>query len=341
MNNPTQSVKSQKLVQIGWGCFYLEALRLSTFTPVALNTKNVPVDVTRMHGSFSAWDYNNGPAFLQPVYKAVTVISLIRDNILTPQIKQFQQLLRIANVITVPWRQQKPQRVSQSIHYRMDFRAQSSPAASQCFVAPFFAPLPCWWTLIVVLSSIRVLSSTMSWAISSSKTCSQTPCRLHRRNRVYTLFQGPYRSGRSLQGIPVFSQYRIPLSMTRLSFPGLPPCAGFSGGNSSFTLFHCSSVNSCCFMPLLYCLFVYLSIFSLKTPSSAVRRGRRKILMAAGGNSLPRKFWIGIKPAWISSGSRINSSLIWITCRHQMNWRRTLLKIFKVRWMDFRNSCSN
>ena len=63
---------------------------------------NVPVDVTRMPGSFTAWDHDNGPVFLQPVYKAVAVISLVRDNILTPQIKRFQQLLRIANVITVP-----------------------------------------------------------------------------------------------------------------------------------------------------------------------------------------------------------------------------------------------
>ncbi len=112
-------------------------------------------------------------------------------------------------------------------------------------LSPFFAPLPCWWTLIVMLSSIRVLSSTISWAISSSKTCAQTPCRLHRRKRVYTLFQGPYRSGRDLQGISVFIQYRIPLSITRLFFPDLRSCVGFSGGNSPFTLFHCSSVNSC------------------------------------------------------------------------------------------------
>lgn len=227
----------------------------------------MPVNVARTLGSFSAWDRNNGSAFFQPVYKTVAVIFLVCDNIFTPQIKRFQQLLRITNVITVPWCQQNPQWVSQSIHYRVDFCAQSSPAASQCFVAPFFAPLPCWWTLMVVLSSISVLPSTMSWAISSSKICSQTPCKLHRRNRVYTLFQGPYRSGRSLQGIPVFSQYRIPLSITRLSFPGLPPCAGFSGGSRSFTLFHCSSVNSCRFMPLLYYCFLDLSILCLKTPS--------------------------------------------------------------------------
>lgn len=163
--------------------------------------------------------------------------------------------------------------------------------------------MPCWWTLMVVLSSIRVLPSTMSWAISSSKTCSQTPCRLHRRNRVYTLFQGPYRSGRSRQGIPVFSQYRIPLSMTRLSFPGLPPCAGFSGGNRSFTLFHCSSVNSCRFMPLLYCLFPFLSIFCLKTPSrvcfktvKVTRQGYKQGRQQPGNRELPSHIW------WQSGG---------------------------------------
>lgn len=234
---------------------------------------DVPINVTKMFGSFSAWDHNNGPAFLQPVYKVVAIISLVRNNILPRKSNgssSCQQLLRIANVITVPWCQQNPQRVFQSIHYCMDFRAQSSPAASQRFVAPFFAPLPCWWTLIVVLSSIRVLPSTMSWAISSSNTCSQTPCRLHRRKRVYTLFQGPYRSGRSRQGIPVFSQYRIPLSITRLSFPGLPPCAGFSGGSRHFTLFHRSSVISCRFMTLLYCCFLHLSILCLQTPSRVI-----------------------------------------------------------------------
>ena len=127
----------------------------------------------------------------------------------------------------------------------MDLRGQSSPAASEGFFAPFLAPLPCWWTLIVVLSSIKVVSSTTSWAISSRRTCSHTPCRLQRRNRVYTLFQGPYHSGRSRQGIPVFSQYKIPFSMIRLLFPGLPPCIGFSGGSRSLILFHCPSVRDC------------------------------------------------------------------------------------------------
>ena len=144
----------------------------------------MPVNITRMFGNSTAWDHDSSPMFFQPTDEFVTVISLVCNHKFASQIKRFQQFLRITNVITVPWRQHKPQWVSQPIYHCMDLRTQSSPAASEGLFAPFFAPLPCWWTLTVVLSNIRVLSSTISWAINSSKTCSHTPCRLHRRNRV-------------------------------------------------------------------------------------------------------------------------------------------------------------
>ena len=62
--------------------------------------------------------------------------------------------------------------------------------------------------------------------------------------------------------------------------------------------------------------------------------------MAAGENSPFRKFWIGIKPAWISSGSRINLSQIWTAYWRRMYWLWTLSKISKVHWTDSRNSCN-
>ena len=40
----------------------------------------MPVNVMRTFGSFPAWDYGNGPVFLQAVYKADSGISLIRDS---------------------------------------------------------------------------------------------------------------------------------------------------------------------------------------------------------------------------------------------------------------------
>lgn len=209
------------------------------------------VNVARTLGSLSAWDHNNGSAFFQPVYKAVAVISLVCDNIFTPQIKRFQQLLRITNVITVPWCQQNPQWVSQSIHYRVDFRAQSSPTASQCFVAPFFAPMPCWWTLMVVLSSIRVLPSTMFWAISSSKICSQTPCRLHRRNRVYT-----FPRAIPLRQIPPRYSCIQPIQDSIEHYPIV-----FSGSSAMCRLFWRQQLFH--LIPLFFCQFMSFHAFTL------------------------------------------------------------------------------
>ena len=79
-----------------------------------------------------------------------------------------------------------------------------------------------------------------------------TPAFVHARNRLYTLCQGPNRSGKSRQGMPVFSQYTIALSIARLLLPGRPPCGFRSGGSKSFILFHCASFNSCLFMSLVY-----------------------------------------------------------------------------------------
>ena len=105
----------------------------------------------------------------------------------------------------------------------------SSPSAPSGFlvISPFFAPLACWWTLIVVLSSISVVSSTKSCSIRAMRIFSHTPAFVQGRNRLYTLCHSPNRSSRSRHGIPVFSQYTIALNISRLLFPGRPPCGFF------------------------------------------------------------------------------------------------------------------
>ena len=115
-------------------------------------------------------------------------------------------------------------------HFSAGSFVPNSPRNARAKIAFFMVSI---WIRTASAASLAH-RSLMSWAIRSSKMYSQTPCWLHRRNRVYTLFHGPYCSGRSRHGIPVFSQYNIPLSIIRLSFPGLPPCFGFSGGNRSF-----------------------------------------------------------------------------------------------------------
>ena len=113
---------------------------------------------------------------------------------------------------------------------------------------PFLAPLACWRTLIVVLPSISVVSSTKSCSIRAVRIFSYTPAFVSARNRLYTLCHGLNHSGRPRHGIPVFSQYRIALSISWLLFLGRPPCGFLSGGNLSLLLFHCFSLISCLFI---------------------------------------------------------------------------------------------
>ena len=138
---------------------------------------SIPVSLSGMFGSDTAWNYRNSTLLLQPMYKLIAVIAFICQYEFAIQIKRFQQSL--------------------------------------CH------------TDIVVLSNISVVSSTNSCSIRAVRISSHTPAFAQARNRLYTLCHGPNRSGRSRHGIPEFSQYRIALSISRLLFPGRPPCGFF------------------------------------------------------------------------------------------------------------------
>ena len=66
-----------------------------------------------------------------------------------------------------------------------------------------------------------------------SKRIPKTQFLLHKQKREYTVFQEPYRSGKSRQGLPVLALQSIPFNMSRFGFDGLP-FPVFSGGIASF-----------------------------------------------------------------------------------------------------------
>lgn len=145
-----------------------------------------------------------------------------------------------------------------SVKSAMDFLNHPLPHGLSCLILtgcapvlrrPFFALLPCWWSFH----------------------------RLHRLKRAHTLFQGSYRSGKSCQGISVFSQYRIPLSIVRLSFPDLPP----DWLLWRQLLFHV--------IPLSFCQFVSLHTFTLLL-RFCNRRG--KYTMAIENKKFPKSYLI-------------------------------------------------
>ena len=116
---------------------------------------------------------------------------------------------------------------------------------------PFFSSTGVLMNFTVVLSSISVVSSTRSCSIKARRICSHTPAFVNARNLLHTLCHGPNRSGKSRQGTPVLSQYRIALSISLLLFPGRPPCGFLYFGNKSLILFHCFSLISCRFILLI------------------------------------------------------------------------------------------
>jgi hypothetical protein len=110
----------------------------------------------------------------------------------------------------------------------------------------FRAPAACWCARATVEST---LTSHVINPNPSARVCNrvriraQVPSRCQRRNKPYTVCQGPYRSGTSRHGDPVRTRHRIPLINCRFGcFGGRPGFFPF-GSNASNTV-HCSSVRS-------------------------------------------------------------------------------------------------
>lgn len=62
----------------------------------------VPVSLSGMLCSGTAWDEHNATSFFHPMNKFVAVIALICQNQFALQVKWFQQCLGNADVIEVP-----------------------------------------------------------------------------------------------------------------------------------------------------------------------------------------------------------------------------------------------
>lgn len=144
---------------------------------------SMPIYISGTFCVHTAGNYHNSTTFFYPANKFSAVISFISQNQLSGQIKGFQQRLRHADIMAISSGKQKTQWIPKPIRHCMDFCSQTSSAASG-FFAPFLAPLACWCTLIVVLSSINVVSSTKSSAIKADKTSSHIPASVHARKRL-------------------------------------------------------------------------------------------------------------------------------------------------------------
>jgi hypothetical protein len=153
--------------------------------------------------------------------------------------------------------EQHGQRPALPLGLEVHLRAEAALALAKRlrFWRPPFAPAACWCARITVPStkwtpqSTAPARSARCW--TAAKIRSQIPATRQRQNRLYTVDHGPYRSGRSRQGLPVRSRHRMPLMIRRCSAFGRP-VSGFSGGSTGSSRPHSWSVSSPrCLMPIV------------------------------------------------------------------------------------------
>ena len=209
------------------------------------------------------WDRVTNTLPPQVTAKAWATVALVTDQSArtqpgTPRAASangplFQQLPDDALLVPVTRRQDERHQLATAFSPNMNLGAHSSTTSTQSFSfgAAFFAPAACWWARTVVPSTKWTSQSTVPWSSAVAWTWarmpSQMPALRQRWNRLYTVGQGPYRSGRSRHGAPVRSTHRIPLTTCRSSFRGRPSFARPGSRGSSFS--HCSFVRSPRCMP--------------------------------------------------------------------------------------------
>ena len=147
----------------------------------------VPVRISGMFCSNSAGDYRNSSSFFysnEQIYR-YHILCQLESVFLWGQMVPASSVPCICHFY-FHWRA-KAQRIPKPICYHMDFRRQTSLAPPDFFmISPFLAPLACWWTFTVVLSSISVVSSTRSCSIKARRIRSHTPPFVHARNLFAT-----------------------------------------------------------------------------------------------------------------------------------------------------------
>jgi hypothetical protein len=149
---------------------------------------------------------------LSCIYNRVGVVAFICDEVCP--VRCFDKTRGFADIGDVSGRDVKVDRVTQSVHERVDFGGKASARASNTLsLRPPFPPALCFCARTYEASMIDD-----SWSASAAKmsnTASKTLPAFHRENLLCTVFYGPNRSGRSRHGTPVLAMYKMALMNSR------------------------------------------------------------------------------------------------------------------------------
>src|SRR4051812_28886197 len=145
-------------------------------------------------------------------------------------------------VVALSRQQPEASEIAKAIHQGDDLGCQPAARATDRLTrGPPLAPVPCWWTRMMV-PSIRAYSKSGSPDRVLNRRA-KTSFSTHRRKRLKVEFQLPNFSGRSRQGAPTRAIQSIASRNRRLSAadrPGSPILPGRSGATRS----HCVSLRT-------------------------------------------------------------------------------------------------
>ena len=143
--------------------------------------------------------------------------------------------------MALSWSKLDVERLSECSYECVNFCRKTSSRASQSIAfCPPFPPAACWCALMTDASTIEPSSSTS--ICSALKTLVQTSLFDHSLKRLYTVFQGPKRSGRSRHGAPVLAIHITALMNSRSSRSEGRPLPRTSRG---WSFSHSLSESSC------------------------------------------------------------------------------------------------
>lgn len=175
---------------------------------------------------------------------SVGVVSGVGDESLAG--RMLDQVLRFRRVVLLAGREDDVKRLPLTGGDGVELGRKTSSRAAQSIASdPPFPPAASWCARTTVPSMSEPTSSSMRSAL---KTCSQTPRLAHRAKRLYVVFQGPYRSGISRQGAPVFSRHITALMKGRS--PRWERGPGWTGSRS-LIFAHWASLSSCRCTPIV------------------------------------------------------------------------------------------
>lgn len=162
----------------------------------------IKVAATTLSCRVTADDHLHAP-MTNAAHQSVRVITSITKQ--RAALRVVNEFVGGTHFVPMPRRQRYVQRQPLHVGDYVDLRREATSRTTQSVtVDPPFPPAASWCARMVLPSTIEPVLSTR--ICSALNTRFQIPRRDQLLKRLYTLFHGPKRSGKSRHGIPVFAR---------------------------------------------------------------------------------------------------------------------------------------